>query len=525
MSTCRVTINDLRTHGVSLLKKIDRKMAVSENDFHAISNAIFDAYIEQLVIAKENSNVLFSVGLIEISFVQVLIQAVHSELNTQEEIRCLSKKKINMKVNSSFNKAIIEASQYYDILFEKPRLKRMIRRLTKFVLFNKFHCLFYNKENKSDKVLCLGSRSALRDDYINKQKICCHYFDWEDFVNINREEDCNRTAVDARMFQDVIIKPFLRSIEIKMKTVFHLMDQKQLLKLWGKRVQDVLAIYHNVDFRGASKLLVTEAAKPIHKIIIRAFEDNNIDSFIFHHGYDTALTIQRISHVHNILHCKNIVVPTSGIVRQYTKSYENFVLDRVVKPIYHCVENRKKQNHKLEKYKTRSKPIVMVVGYPYNERRYTDERGLYFIIRAKIESKILDYLKKLNVVPVYKVHPDRKLEACDIMRDYSEFFSFGKFEDECCKADVIIFTYVSTTTFGYSLKTNKKIILIEDIENNKDYQQWEILRNRVHTVDARIDEYGEYHFSIDKIRNLIFSKNSEIDYAYLDEYFNGDYVC
>ena len=147
------------------------------------------------------------------------------------------------------------------------------------------------------------------------------------------------------------------------------------------------------------------------------------------------------------------------------------------------------------------------------------------VIRAKIESKILDYLKKLNVVPVYKVHPDRKLEACDIMRDYSEFFSFGKFEDECCKADVIIFTYVSTTTFGYSLKTNKKIILIEDIENKKDYQQWEILRNRVHTVDARIDEYGEYHFSIDKIRNLIFSKNSEIDYAYLDEYFNGDYVC
>jgi hypothetical protein len=160
----------------------------------------------------------------------------------------------------------------------------------------------------------------------------------------------------------------------------------------------------------------------------------------------------------------------------------------------------------------------MLMGYPYNDRRYTDERGMYFITHAILEYKILDYLKTINVSPLYKVHPDRSLEASDILREYSDTFIHGKFEDIYHMADVIIFTYVSTTTFGYALTTDKKIVLIEDIDNEKDKDQWSILRKRVNTISATLNQYGEYEFDLGDIKNNIFSKTHEIDHTYSNQY-------
>ncbi len=337
-----------------------------------------------------------------------------------------------------------------------------------------------------------------------------------------RNNNSSKISNEVALFEKNVVDPFLHKIITKDAQLSELLDRDKIKTYWKRRVSKILSYYHNVNHEKIDKLLVTEAAKPIHKLIMRAYEDADKKTYLFHHGNDTALTIQNIAHVHNIAHGENIVVPTLGIANQYNKVYGNSPLNSIMRPKYYNVYSNKKLYTRRVNQKnhisTTTRPVVMLMGYPYNDRRYTDERGMYFITHAILEYKILDYLKTINVSPLYKVHPDRSLEASDILREYSDTFIHGKFEDIYHMADVIIFTYVSTTTFGYALTTDKKIVLIEDIDNEKDKDQWSILRKRVNTISATLNQYGEYEFDLGDIKNNIFSKTHEIDHTYSNQY-------
>ena len=60
----------------------------------------------------------------------------------------------------------------------------------------------------------------------------------------------------------------------------------------------------------------------------------------------------------------------------------------------------------------------MVMGYPMNSTRYTDEVYCYFNYRLKLLIFILKQLKILGYHTIYKGHPDRILELGDLMDDY-----------------------------------------------------------------------------------------------------------
>jgi hypothetical protein len=494
---------------MSLIKGRQYRLPVSEDDFHKLAKILFDIYIEQLCLVKNNNKIVFSIGLVEISFVQILIQALHNELKYMRESQCLS-------TDLSRIKKLKEAAKYYDRIDKISKTKRYIRRFIKYFYFNNINsaCL---KLTKRDKIVCLGSSSKLRVDFINKEGFCCDYLDWEDLIS-KRNNDYNIYS-EVALFEKNIINPFLNKFVNQDLQIGRLLDKDKVRKYWKQRVSKALYYYHNFNNKGIDKLLVTEAAKPIHKLVIRAFEDAGVKTFLFHHGNDTALTIQNIAHAHNISHGRNIVVPTLKTASQYNKVYGDSLLDSVSELNYYNVYNNEKSHiRKIKKNVIPDKPVVMLMGYPYNDRRYTDERGMYFVIRALLENKILDYLKTINVTPLYKVHPDRIEEASDILREHSDTFIYGKFEDSYNIADIIIFTYVSTTTFGYALKTDKKIVLIEDVNNEKDEDQWEMLRRRVSTIDAGINEYGEYNFDLEELKDSIFSKINQIDHSYSNYY-------
>ena len=520
MFICRITLEDLRKYGVKFIKGRQYKLPVSEDDFHGIANTLFDAYVEQLCLMKVKDKTMFSVGLIEISFVHNMIQALHSELKDIGEYNCLFTDLSRVEKRDSIDKKLNESSKYYEKIYQIPKIKRYIRRFIKFFYFNSISCIFFNTIKKN-KTICLGSTSKLRADFINKERLCCDYLDWVDLIDM-RNNNSSKISNEVALFEKNVVDPFLHKIITKDAQLSELLDRDKIKTYWKRRVSKILSYYHNVNHEKIDKLLVTEAAKPIHKLIMRAYEDADKKTYLFHHGNDTALTIQNIAHVHNIAHGENIVVPTLGIANQYNKVYGNSPLNSIMRPKYYNVYSNKKLYTRRVNQKnhisTTTRPVVMLMGYPYNDRRYTDERGMYFITHAILEYKILDYLKTINDSPLYKVHPDRSLEASDILREYSDTFIHGKFEDIYHMADVIIFTYVSTTTFGYALTTDKKIVLIEDIDNEKDKDQWSILRKRVNTISATLNQYGEYEFDLGDIKNNIFSKTHEIDHTYSNQY-------
>ncbi len=142
---------------MSLIKGRQYRLPVSEDDFHKLAKILFDIYIEQLCLVKNNNKIVFSIGLVEISFVQILIQALHNELKYMRESQCLS-------TDLSRIKKLKEAAKYYDRIDKISKTKRYIRRFIKYFYFNNINsaCL---KLTKRDKIVCLGSSSKLRVDF------------------------------------------------------------------------------------------------------------------------------------------------------------------------------------------------------------------------------------------------------------------------------------------------------------------------------------------------------------------------
>jgi hypothetical protein len=149
---------------MSLIKGRQYRLPVSEDDFHKLAKILFDIYIEQLCLVKNNNKIVFSIGLVEISFVQILIQALHNELKYMRESQCLSTDLSRIKKRSFIDKKLKEAAKYYDRIDKISKTKRYIRRFIKYFYFNNINsaCL---KLTKRDKIVCLGSSSKLRVDF------------------------------------------------------------------------------------------------------------------------------------------------------------------------------------------------------------------------------------------------------------------------------------------------------------------------------------------------------------------------
>ncbi len=101
------------------------------------------------------------------------------------------------------------------------------------------------------------------------------------------------------------------------------------------------------------------------------------------------------------------------------------------------------------------------MGYPMNITRYTDEAYLFFNYKLKLELHLINQLKKTRYHILYKVHPDRFFEIGNIYKKENIEIVKEKFENIWHQAEVLIFTYTSSTTFGFALDCPVPIILIE----------------------------------------------------------------
>ena len=72
---------------------------------------------------------------------------------------------------------------------------------------------------------------------------------------------------------------------------------------------------------------------------------------------------------------------------------------------------------------------------------------------------------------IYKAHPDRIIEIGSLMNDYADECDNNKFENVWNKADALIFTYCTTTTFGFAIITPLPIVLLNEITTDWDYQK------------------------------------------------------
>ena len=105
------------------------------------------------------------------------------------------------------------------------------------------------------------------------------------------------------------------------------------------------------------------------------------------------------------------------------KSVHKLALKKIERTNFFSVNSDiglKRENIIFTRIKKKKIKKVMLMGYPMNSTRYTDEVYCFYYYRLKLQIKILQYLKGLGFYTIYKSHPDRLLEIGNLMNDFTD---------------------------------------------------------------------------------------------------------
>jgi len=131
--------------------------------------------------------------------------------------------------------------------------------------------------------------------------------------------------------------------------------------------------------------------------------------------------------------------------------------------------------------------------------------------------EIVKLLKDNGYYVIYKPRPETLTEIEGIFETYADEVLTDRLEDVCHYADCLLFSSPYSTTFGFSLLTNKPIVLI----NVKGYywypRAFGLIKKRCSVVEAEAVD-GKIVFDKKDVLNAIENSLENIDYEILHEF-------
>jgi len=170
----------------------------------------------------------------------------------------------------------------------------------------------------------------------------------------------------------------------------------------------------------------------------------------------------------------------------------------------------------------RKKPInrikkIMLVGFPMTDFYYPYFPSAYAFAQLALEIRLVTLLRSKGYYVLYKPNPTVLNDVEGIFDGYADEVLKPRFEEVFDKADCIMFGSFATTTFGFSLHTNKPIVLIE-VKGNYWYPRvFELIKKRCSVVEAEAVD-GKIVFDEKDVLSAIENSLENINYEILHEF-------
>jgi hypothetical protein len=498
---------------------------VPNKEFNIFSEFIHNTYVDLILGIEDDS--LFDIAHIELSFVANLLQIFHynyvNEFSLNNNIELLHGQEVEDLLNPDWS----NLSRFYSS--PKPsfgKVKRFVRRVAKNIVFNRNLSIFdiLKSLNNKDKAIGIGSMSPLKMEFILNKRIFTSHYDYFDLINIGTRVDTHIVEKHALFFEKNVVDRFIDILQKNRSLFTNNIDFDALKSCWKRRFYDVSRLYFevvNTKYKSNS-IFISDMATPFHKLITLAFQRSGKSVYCFHHGNDAGFSIQMSNHERTISHCHTFVVPTDGIQRVYERIYSKSAVERRTGTKYLSINSSfynaiysKNQTHKNTRVKK-----IMLMGYPMNHRRYPFENGLFFYSQLDLEYRLITTLKSFGYYVIYKAHPDRLKEIGGVFNNVDEYIT-QPFEAVYKKADLLLFTYTSTSTFGYALTTNLPIILVDSANKYRDPDQYKLMQSRVNILDAKEDTHMKIQFNEKSLINMVSNENvyKNFDFSYVDQIY------
>ena len=212
------------------------------------------------------------------------------------------------------------------------------------------------------------------------------------------------------------------------------------------------------------------------------------------------------------------VVSTKGHAEMIKKSKKYFIPDFNMPNIVHLENNiykplfgRLKSDPPVKKIKK-----IMVVGAigKYYFVYGTEYHTFSFLYN---DIQLINILKKAGYYAIYKPRQETMHETYDIFEKYADTVLKEKLENVYKNADCLVFSSPYSSAFGFSLLTNRPIVLL----NVKGYlwypRAFELIKKRCSVVDAKSVD-GRIVFDEKEVLNAVQESINNINYDILYEY-------
>jgi hypothetical protein len=365
----------------------------------------------------------------------------------------------------------------------------------------------------------LGSFSRLKSEYVRREGLYVE----NTYVPIFLRgiQFSGRSLPSSLLSQ---MRYFLEKVDFFCRKEYGARLKTELLEeCWAKRLSDLYSVYLYVLGRDSlpEELLVTEAARPINRIVAHAYHEKGFRAVGFHHGNGMGDLRETFTSYIDTSSYEEFVCPTTRCAASFEYIYKQSAISRHKPVRFLSIETNYykdlwTQFQKLPFPKKIRR--VMLMGFPMNADRYLGVPGYFFAPQVALELRLVRILKNHGFEVLYKIHPDRKQEAFDIFEPICNRVISQSFEQTWQEADAFVFKYIGSTTFGFALCTNRPIFLL-DLE--KEYwlpEHYTLLRKRCHMIPAWIDSQNRIRFTEDLLIDKLSQKPEYPDFSYVRQF-------
>ena len=459
-------LESIRKHGPDFFIR-NSKWPVTEIEFQAFSKLLSETFLST-ILSVEN-DFIFNIAQIELSHVNQLINIFHfnyiKNYSSEKGIEILHGDEAKSFVKPDWKNIGCHYRNFFVNNSYHYLQKRKIRKFAKNYIFNKHldYLGFFGKGTETQFV-GLGSYTCLKKEYIEKRKAYCKHLDALDFfedVDFDHQEiECHDFV---EKFSTCIIIPFIKKIFSKGGMFIKNLNEEEIIDSWSQRINDIYKLLHAVKYSGRAKSLLVTTSSSIGKVIALGLLYKGFDIIHFSHGNDHHMLDLKWGNETTISFSRKYVVETEKLRLRFEKSRSGRALEKRTNTIY--ITDDSDKFHKLRINNIENSYVydkIILMGFPMNSLRYVDDAFLFFNYKLLLELNILKKKKKLNKVEdiVYKAHPEKAKEISTLYAPYVDRIVTKKFESYVDMGSILIFTYISTTTFAYALNLPIPIILI-----------------------------------------------------------------
>jgi hypothetical protein len=498
---------------------------VTGNEFQTIYDNVFTSYLD--TVKQYNNNVAYWIAISNIKIINYTSQWILEVLRlTRLKERgykyIIGKEKVRMPNDiSMYEYNSLAKTNLIGKVVSGLNYQERIKNVLRTIKYNVSPPVFANKyflTNISSPVFFIGDRSQQEVvSYCNQNKISPICLSALIFAN-NRYKKVNKDS----QFNEIL--EFVYSFFVLLKKQFPEISSS-LFELLKKELDEcfiysLLLFRQNVNVLSKlrlNRLLATGLGYLPHRIISASwrYAGGEVIGFVHGNSYSYGYTPACITYLSLVNQYVTVTAGHKGLLQKAAEDFSYGLkmgnITFIKQPYYKRLFTELQMEKPVNKIKK-----IMLVGVPMVDVYYPFTSGGY-AFALDLELRLVKLLRSNGYYVIYKPHPRTLNDVEGIFDGYANEVIRLRFEGVFDKADCIMFGYFSTTTFGFSLCTNKPIVLIEPKGNYWYPRAFELIKKRCSVVDAKPVD-GKIVFDEQDVLNAVQESINNINYDILYEF-------